>query len=104
MTAHVLRSTTTAKLLAFRCWAHQDEYQLPAELTKSPQGFPKTVKSPMAWTGTTLKDEDLRRLELDEQDVHEIEAALAYFRSLELKGDEVNKERFPLPTTASASA
>ncbi|PNY29040.1 Uncharacterized protein TCAP_01040 [Tolypocladium capitatum] len=75
-------------------------------------GLPDILTGPLVWSGANLKDRDSYTLRLSTEDIKEIEAALATFKSttmvkltamtgLGLNGDEVSQTNFPLPNLAS---
>ncbi|KAM0463915.1 hypothetical protein ACHAO4_000640 [Trichoderma viride] len=87
---------TDSKLLA----SHQD-FKLPdppAEMSSLPNGFPSALDSPLAWTGQQLARQSDYIHHLSENEIEEIEAALNQFKALELDGDLVTPDTFPLPT------
>jgi hypothetical protein len=64
-----------------------------------PDRFPDTVIEPWVWSGEDFESEDDFVVRLDEEDVNEIENALAYFK-IAIPGfdpDSVSRETFPLP-------
>ncbi|CAF3551505.1 unnamed protein product [Fusarium graminearum] len=63
-----------------------------------PEGWPKRLAVPMAWSGTQFKDETEYILTLSELHVQELEEALQKFKALGLDGDCVSRDNFPLPT------
>lgn len=48
-----------------------------------PPGFPLAVESTMAWTGGHFEDSNKYTLTLDEKDLKEVHAALAYFKGMD---------------------
>ncbi|PMD57402.1 Clavaminate synthase-like protein [Hyaloscypha bicolor E] len=76
----------------------------PATATTLPAGFPKSIVSPTAWTGTDFdNDQNQERyiLVLNEGDVKELEQACRNFEGLNLPFERVSQESFPLPTLGS---
>ncbi|KAH7022997.1 hypothetical protein EDB80DRAFT_878505 [Ilyonectria destructans] len=70
--------------------------QAPAGL---PDGFPRVVDLPMAWTGAQFVDHESDYIHtLSESDLQEAEKALTHFKALGLDGDLVARDNFPLPT------
>ncbi|KAK7937585.1 uncharacterized protein PG986_014453 [Apiospora aurea] len=65
-----------------------------------PSGYPSTLDSRLAWKGSDFKDEESYVCHMTEGDVAEIKSTLEHFKALELDGDLVNVENFPLPTLA----
>lgn len=65
-----------------------------------PEGFPKTLDNQLVWSGSTLKESDYVT-QLTKSDITELEAALKHFKDLELDGDDVNRETFPLVSLAT---
>ncbi|KAH6898592.1 hypothetical protein B0T10DRAFT_578395 [Thelonectria olida] len=64
-----------------------------------PDGFPRLLDVPMAWTGAQLVGHESDYIHsLTETDRHEAENALRHFKALGLDGDLVCKDNFPLPT------
>ncbi|KAK1755151.1 hypothetical protein QBC47DRAFT_210397 [Echria macrotheca] len=72
--------------------------QAGPEMPALPAGFPSILRAEMAWTGTDLKDRAEIPLELRPDDIAEINAALASYKSLGQDGDLVDPASFPLPT------
>lgn len=56
-----------------------------------------TLAGPLIWSGADFKDDHPYTLRLSHEDVLEIDNALAEFNKLELHGDEVSRDNFPLP-------
>ncbi|KAH6975284.1 hypothetical protein BKA56DRAFT_633980 [Ilyonectria sp. MPI-CAGE-AT-0026] len=56
-----------------------------------------TLAGPLIWSGADFKDDHPYTLRLSHEDVLEIDNALAEFKKLELDGDEVSPNNFPLP-------
>ncbi|OTA92068.1 hypothetical protein M434DRAFT_396749 [Hypoxylon sp. CO27-5] len=68
-------------------------------LSGLPVGYPAHLEQPLAWTGKQLNDEKLHFVyNLTEQDVGEVRSAKEQFKALELDGDLVSRQNFPLPT------
>ncbi|KAK7425641.1 hypothetical protein QQZ08_007857 [Neonectria magnoliae] len=68
----------------------------PAEL---PDGFPRVINLPMAWTGAQFLGHESDYIHtLTEPELHEAENALMHFKALGLDGDLVSRDNFPLPT------
>ncbi|KAI1110586.1 Clavaminate synthase-like protein [Nemania sp. NC0429] len=70
------------------------QHEAPAQ---PPLGFPTSIQGPMVWSGRGAVSFDPQTLELGPTDVIEVEQALKRFLDLELDGDEVTRENFPLP-------
>lgn len=49
--------------------------------TELPAGFPKQLESDLVWDGKDIADQYNWTYELNEAELHEIEAALAHFKS-----------------------
>ncbi|XXG99227.1 hypothetical protein Hte_005564 [Hypoxylon texense] len=64
----------------------------------SATGWPKRLNSPLVWSGADFDDEKKFVLTLSDLEKHELEEGMAYFKSLDLHGSEVNRSNFPLPT------
>ncbi|KAL9110184.1 MAG: hypothetical protein Q9227_005244 [Pyrenula ochraceoflavens] len=60
------------------------------------QGWPKELKSDLAWECSNFESEDDYNLTLTEQHKFEIKNALCSFKTLGLDGNEVNLHNFPL--------
>ncbi|KAK0721968.1 hypothetical protein B0T26DRAFT_196719 [Lasiosphaeria miniovina] len=71
--------------------------------TTLPPGWPSQVDTERAWSRSDFKSEDEYILKFSEEDIAEIEAGLAYFKSLpgDLGPDDVNRDTFPLPSLGS---
>ncbi|KAI2602017.1 Clavaminate synthase-like protein [Hypoxylon sp. NC1633] len=68
-------------------------------LSSLPVGYPAHMGQELAWTGNQFGDHELHFVyHLTEKDLIEISSAKDHFLSLELDGDQVNQENFPLPT------
>ncbi|KAL7946407.1 hypothetical protein V8C42DRAFT_344256 [Trichoderma barbatum] len=70
----------------------------PAEMSSLPNGFPSVLTSPLAWTGQQFDHQPDFIHHLDAEELREIDAALKHFKALELDGDLVTPDNFPLPT------
>ncbi|KAH6610518.1 hypothetical protein Trco_000538 [Trichoderma cornu-damae] len=70
----------------------------PAEMPSLPAGFPSVLESPLAWTGQQFARQSDYVHHLKAEEIQEIEAALKHFKALELDGDLVTPDTFPLPT------
>ncbi|KAH0524959.1 hypothetical protein TsFJ059_007396 [Trichoderma semiorbis] len=70
----------------------------PAEMSSLPNGFPAVLNSSMAWTGQQFEQQPDFIHHLDVEELREIDAALKHFKALELDGDLVTPDNFPLPT------
>lgn len=70
----------------------------PAEMPSLPNGFPAVLSSPLAWTGQQFARQSDYIHHLDADEIREIDAALKYFKALELDGDLATPDNFPLPT------
>ncbi|KAH9902203.1 Clavaminate synthase-like protein [Xylariomycetidae sp. FL2044] len=67
-------------------------------LSDLPNGFPAQVGPEFAWTGQSLGNEPSIIHHLTVAELAEILAAKEAFKALELDGDLVNRDNFPLPT------
>ncbi|KAF4975294.1 hypothetical protein FZEAL_7892 [Fusarium zealandicum] len=63
-----------------------------------PEGWPRYLNEPMAWTGSQFADESGYVHTLSESDLQEAENALRDFKALGLDGDLISRDNFPLPT------
>ncbi|KAH6723798.1 hypothetical protein BKA61DRAFT_664521 [Leptodontidium sp. MPI-SDFR-AT-0119] len=75
----------------------------PADDQRSilPAGFPKSIASETAWTGTDIKNNptpERYTLTLNKDQIAELEQACRKFQELGLPLDGVSQESFPLPT------
>ncbi|KAL6879945.1 hypothetical protein HDV57DRAFT_101324 [Trichoderma longibrachiatum] len=66
--------------------------------------LPAAVKGPLAWSGADFEDEMTYTLQLRDEDLEEIDAALQNFKSLGLDGDEVAQDNFRLPNLGARLA
>ena len=62
-----------------------------------PQDFPARLDSQLAWVGQDFAGRHSYVYELTGADLAEIGLALAHFKSLELDGENVSRDTFPLP-------
>lgn len=80
------------------------EYPLHANpasegLSGLPVGFPAHLGQEFSWTGNQVNDDELHFVyHLTEENLAEVRSAKDHFKSLELDGDLVNRDNFPLPT------
>ncbi|KAF4978428.1 hypothetical protein FZEAL_5192 [Fusarium zealandicum] len=58
---------------------------------------PNALTGPLVWSGAEIQGDQTYTLRLSEDEVAEIEQALANFKTLGLDGDEVSNDNFPLP-------
>ncbi|KAK8049733.1 hypothetical protein PG994_011463 [Apiospora phragmitis] len=65
-----------------------------------PSGYPSILDSKLAWKGPDFKDDESYVCHLTGEDVNEVKSTLGHFKALELDGDLINVENFPLPTLA----
>ncbi|KAI8263161.1 hypothetical protein K4K53_009608 [Colletotrichum sp. SAR 10_77] len=70
------------------------EPDLPKAL---PEGLPAKFKSDLVWEGSTLANDYDWTYVLSTEQLNELDAALAYFKSLGLALGHINQETFPLP-------
>ncbi|KAI2470017.1 Clavaminate synthase-like protein [Annulohypoxylon bovei var. microspora] len=71
-------------------------------LSSLPVGYPSHLPQEFAWTGQQLNGRELHFIHnLTEDDLLEVRSAKDQFKSLELDGDLVSRENFPLPTLGS---
>ncbi|KAK1832993.1 hypothetical protein QBC39DRAFT_390275 [Podospora conica] len=66
-----------------------------------PPGWPTIVDPLVAWKGSEFRSDDLYTYILDNDEIAEIEVALAHFKGLGLDGRDVVRDNFPLPTLAA---
>ncbi|KAK3390087.1 hypothetical protein B0H63DRAFT_107041 [Podospora didyma] len=78
----------------------------PDRPTTLPTGWPLRIDGDRAWSGSDFKSEDDYIVKFNDDDIAEIEAGLAYFKSLpgNLTPDDVNPDTFPLPNLGSRLA
>ncbi|KAG4442198.1 hypothetical protein IFR05_002308 [Cadophora sp. M221] len=84
-------------------FSHVQIATVPADSERNtlPAGFPKSIVSETAWTGTDIKNDPTPEryiLTLNQDQVAELEEACRKFRELGLPLDGVSQESFPLPT------
>ena len=65
--------------------------------TMVPEGFPEQLSGDVVWTGATLAETYDWTYVLSEEQLAEIEQALAHFKSLGLSNGHITAETFPLP-------
>ncbi|KAJ3962407.1 hypothetical protein N0V92_000884 [Colletotrichum tropicale] len=70
------------------------EPDLPKSL---PEGLPAQFKSDLVWEGSTLANDYDWTYVLSTEQLDELDAALAHFKSLGLALGHINQETFPLP-------
>ncbi|KAI0136534.1 TfdA family taurine catabolism dioxygenase TauD [Xylariales sp. AK1849] len=63
-----------------------------------PTGFPSCLNEELAWTGAHFKHDADYIYHLTDAEIAEINSALSGFKALELDGDLVDRDNFPLPT------
>ncbi|KAK0747947.1 hypothetical protein B0T21DRAFT_13632 [Apiosordaria backusii] len=63
-----------------------------------PSGYPSQLISELAWTGASLAKSSDFTLQLAEEDVAEINAAVDHYKTLDQDGNLVEPADFPLPT------
>ncbi|KAK7035824.1 Clavaminate synthase-like protein [Favolaschia claudopus] len=66
-----------------------------------PDNFPPQVDGPIVWEGKDWKDESQWVYNLTDEQLAEIDRALAHFDSLDKPLGYINKETFPLPTLSA---
>ncbi|BCS22229.1 TauD/TfdA family dioxygenase [Aspergillus puulaauensis] len=66
--------------------------------TRVPDGFPEQLTGDVVWQGETLADTYDWTYVLSPEQLAEIDAALAHFKSLDLHYGYITQETFPLPT------
>ncbi|RDB25525.1 hypothetical protein Hypma_006210 [Hypsizygus marmoreus] len=66
--------------------------------TPLPEGFPKSLDSPLVWQGSDWKEEKEWVYELNADQLKEIDDALKHFRGLDKPLGYISTETFPLPT------
>ncbi|KAK0615557.1 hypothetical protein B0T17DRAFT_538472 [Bombardia bombarda] len=68
------------------------------KLDKSlPPGFPQKLESELVWDGNNLEETYDWNYKLTEEDLEEVESALAHFQSLNKRLGDITQETFPLP-------
>ncbi|KAI0890617.1 Clavaminate synthase-like protein [Annulohypoxylon maeteangense] len=71
-------------------------------LSSLPSGFPHHLHQDLAWTGPQLDSSEPHYiLSLTADELVEVRSAKDHFKALELDGDLVSRENFPLPTLGS---
>ncbi|KAI1396843.1 Clavaminate synthase-like protein [Hypoxylon fuscum] len=101
MTAHML-PLASESLTSMQPWVRHDERGLAADvltrqqgsILQPPPGFPGHIDSPLNWTGN---DRQKHVLDLSGSEITEVEEGWQSWSKLELDGDEVTRECFPLP-------
>ncbi|TPX11225.1 uncharacterized protein E0L32_001043 [Thyridium curvatum] len=91
-----MATVTTGTYLGEPASASMAEIGVCAEVSPLPAGFPAKFERPLAWNGLEIKQEDYACV-LTASDLVEINAAIEYFKSLELDGSCVSRDTFPLP-------
>ncbi|RKU42713.1 hypothetical protein DL546_002986 [Coniochaeta pulveracea] len=71
---------------------------LRSETPALPVGFPQSLEEELAWTGSSFADESAYVYNLTDADILELAAGLKHFKGLQLDGDHLDRENFPLPT------
>ncbi|KAL7624809.1 hypothetical protein AAE478_004023 [Parahypoxylon ruwenzoriense] len=108
MTPHII-PLASESLSGLQAWVHREEHGLAAgvlsrqqsSILEPPRGFPPFVEGPTNWTGSGRNNMQPHFLNLDGPSITEVEAGLQSSRELELDGDEVTRECFPLPNLQS---
>ncbi|KAI1204572.1 Clavaminate synthase-like protein [Annulohypoxylon truncatum] len=108
MTAHIV-PLVSESLVGLQTWVRQQEHGLAAgtlsrqqsSIPGPSQQLPGSIGGPLNWSRLDSVDKKVKRLELTASDISEIDRALEAFNGLELDGDEVTRERFPLPNLES---
>ncbi|KAK4220258.1 hypothetical protein QBC37DRAFT_271065 [Rhypophila decipiens] len=93
----VLAANTPIVGVSDHALAAKPKHEMPA----LPANFPAQFISDLAWTGSHFPDQSQYVLALTSDDIEELNAALAHFKSLGYDGDQVEPQYFPLPTLAS---
>ncbi|CAK7208173.1 hypothetical protein SBRCBS47491_000002 [Sporothrix bragantina] len=62
-----------------------------------PKGFPAKLDTKLAWVGNDFKGPQDYVYQLTSTDLAEISQALTHFKGLELDGEQVSRDTFPLP-------
>ncbi|KAI1454222.1 Clavaminate synthase-like protein [Annulohypoxylon moriforme] len=104
MTTHVL-PLVSESLAGVQPWMRREEHGIAAETLSRqqsgtsgpPEKLPGFISGPLNWSRLDSVGKQVHRLELNDSGIAEIEQALEAFHELELDGDEVTRERFPLP-------
>ncbi|EPS36541.1 hypothetical protein H072_9847 [Dactylellina haptotyla CBS 200.50] len=60
--------------------------------------LPQNFQSSLSWDQNTFSSQDQYTHVLTDEEKEEINSALTFFKSLELDGDQVSQDAFPLPT------
>ncbi|KAI1407688.1 Clavaminate synthase-like protein [Hypoxylon sp. FL1857] len=108
MTTHIL-SLASESLTDLQLRLRHEEHGRAAEflsrrqssIPQPPPGFPDSIDGPMTWSGRDSDELKVHRLDLGGSGVAEAGQSLQDFCTFELDGDEVNRERFPLPNLQS---
>ncbi|KAJ3549656.1 hypothetical protein NM208_g396 [Fusarium decemcellulare] len=69
--------------------------------TKVPEGFPEQLKGDVVWDGATLAETYDWTYVLNDEQLAEIDRAVAHFKSLNLSFGYITEETFPLPSLHS---
>ncbi|KAI1138427.1 Clavaminate synthase-like protein [Hypoxylon sp. FL0543] len=111
MTTHLL-PLAPESLAGLQVRVRREEHGLAAEIfprlqssnSQPPRHFPNLVEGPETWSGFDSDDSDKSKVPtivLNDFGIAEVKKGLQDFYALELDGDEVNQERFPLPSLQS---
>ncbi|ORY65860.1 uncharacterized protein BCR38DRAFT_456546 [Pseudomassariella vexata] len=79
-------------------------FSSPDDPCSLPTGFPVHLDSQLAWSGAQFKHHAEYVLQLTGAELSEVSSALHKFKGLELDGDLVTRDNFPLPTLESKLA
>ncbi|KAJ7184422.1 hypothetical protein C8R46DRAFT_882914 [Mycena filopes] len=66
-----------------------------------PEGFPPSVEGPIVWEGKDWTDESQWVYNLSDDQLQEIDSALAHFESLDQPLGYITRDTFPLPTLSA---
>ncbi|KAI0828766.1 Clavaminate synthase-like protein [Hypoxylon sp. FL0890] len=105
MTSHML-PLASESLTGLQLRVRREEHGIAAEtlprrqssISQPPPGFPALIEGPETWSGRDPDKSKVHVFELCNSDAPVIREGLQGFHELELDGDEVNRERFPLPS------
>ncbi|KAI1653974.1 Clavaminate synthase-like protein [Daldinia decipiens] len=97
---------TAENAVSLQPWMHREGHGLVADvlsrqqdgISHPPRGFPPSIHGPTKWSGLDPNKIQPHTLTLDGPDVAAIRGTLESSHELELDGDEVTRECFPLPS------
>ncbi|KAF3064375.1 hypothetical protein GL218_02753 [Daldinia childiae] len=105
MTNHTVPHTSENPV-SLQPWVHHEDHGPVADLlsrqqngiSQPPEGFPPSIHEATRWSGLDTNKIQPHTFILDGPDVAAMEGTLKSFHELELDGDEVTRECFPLPS------